>query len=555
MKKYFEQLKKKIDESTALDKVLIGSGKVLDVADRAADILVHMGPEMTAMGGVALASRVVSTMRDARLISAIEYFEKNDWVPLNLYGFESQAWRFAHAEDAATALPIPATYADEQAYIVDGLGVDIGFSMTGGSYGLKTNHSKLKAESCWVRSEADRKDALIAIGRGLWGNIGSSKGLLVKQGEGISVIPDDDEETLPSRRGDEVYAKLKRYLDKGVHRSVFMIGEAGVGKSHMLRYIAGMNGGLILRVKIADLDDISPTKMVKTVELLRPDVFIIDDFDRFVLGSRYNDSGDAGTRNAAKMLDPLQQINRLVKLFMVSANYSDGINSAVLRPGRFDELVEVHELDPELYAKMLPDAPAKLIKALKKECPPIAYVAELKKRVDVLGYEEAAKEMDDLIRRSGRILELNAKKTGGKVTKSRRKASSLVGKTKYKQAILMEERASRADKAALKAKEEALRAEEKAQEWRNKAAGKRDEADKDKAAAAKKKTEPKKPKKKAKAKAKAKAKPKVEAQAQVDGEPEREEMVNSATSRDTNCVGFSVAERSRPPGASRTGGG
>lgn len=516
MKKFFEKLKKRIDDSTTLDKVLINSGKVLDVADHAADILVHLGPQMNAAGAVALGSRVVSSMRDSRLISAVEYFEKQEWVPLSLFGFEAQAWRYIHSQDDVAVLPIPVTYKDEQAFIADGLGVDIGFSMSGGHQGLK-NHAKLKAESCWVRSEEQREKAMAVLGRGLWETVGTSKALLVKSGEGIAVIHDDEEETLPSRKGDEVFAKLKRYIDRGVHRSVFMIGEAGVGKSHMLRYIAQKAGGLCLRVKIADLSEISSTKMVKTVELLRPDCLIIDDFDRFVLGSRYVEDGGQAASRAAQMLDPLQQLNRLVKLFMVSANYSDNINEAVLRPGRFDELVEVHELDPELYERMLPGAPAKLIKALKKEAPPIAYIAELKKRVDVLGYEEAAEEMEELIKRSGRILELNKKKTSH-TTSRRRKRASLVGKTKFKQAILMEERAARADKAALRAKEDALKAEEKAKEWREKAEATRKKGDEEKAAAEKKRAA-KKAKPKAKAKKKKKAKPKKKKKVEAKEEP------------------------------------
>jgi hypothetical protein len=468
---------------------------------------------MSAMGAVALTSRVVSGLRDSRLISSNEYFEKNDWVQLPLYGFEAQAWRFALSHDGATALPVPSTYVDEQAFIVDGLGVELGFSISGGVQGQKLNHRRLKADSCWVRKDGDVKKAKEVVGRGLWEMIGTAKAILVKSGDGIGVMPDDDEETLPSRKGDEVYAKLKRYLDKGTHRSVFMIGEAGVGKSHMLRYIAQKNGGLILRVKIADLEEISPTKMIKTVELLRPDVLIIDDFDRFVMGSRYSD-GDGSGRNARKMLDPLQQINRMVKLFMVSANYSESINEAVLRPGRFDEVLPIHELDPEIYERLLPDAPAKLIKELKKQAPPVAYIAELKKRVDVLGYEEAAKEMEELVMRSGRILELN--KTAGKPKRRRRSPQSLVGKSKLKQAMLMEKRAAKADKAALRAKEDAFKAEQKAKEWREKAGAKRSEAEADKEAASSKG----KPAKSAKPKKKGNRKAKKKSSAKVAAEPE-----------------------------------
>jgi len=59
VKDYFNKFKKKVEDSTMIDRVLMSGGRVLDVADRAADILVHMGPEMTAMGAVALTSRVV----------------------------------------------------------------------------------------------------------------------------------------------------------------------------------------------------------------------------------------------------------------------------------------------------------------------------------------------------------------------------------------------------------------------------------------------------------------------------------------------------------------
>jgi len=79
-------------------------------------------------------------------------------------------------------------------------------------------------------------------------------------------MAESTEDVLPSETGRQIYeTKVKASLDVGDHRSVFLIGEAGVGKTQMMRYIADLHGGLRLRFKLADLAGLTGTDKSRMV--------------------------------------------------------------------------------------------------------------------------------------------------------------------------------------------------------------------------------------------------------------------------------------------------
>ena len=204
---------------------------------------------------------------------------------------------------------------------------------------------------------------------------------------------------MASAKGDELYERIKKFQTKGLRRSFFIIGEPGVGKSCLLRYIASLQGGFRLRFRMSKLDGFNPNKLIRIVEILRPNVLIVDDFDRYVMGhGHYREQKESPEGQA--MLDPLETFDKIVPLVLVSANYSDAITPAVLRPGRFAEMVTIDEIDPEVYDKMLPEAPESMIKQLKRLKVPIAYLEEIRQRCEALGYAETAKEIPKLIERA-----------------------------------------------------------------------------------------------------------------------------------------------------------
>jgi hypothetical protein len=67
------------------------------------------------------------------------------------------------------------------------------------------------------------------------------------------------------------------------------------------------------------------------LELLKPDVLVIDDFDRLGHG-------------AIRELDALERLRKQTRLFLVTTNNIAVLDCAVVRPGRFDELFCVGSL-------------------------------------------------------------------------------------------------------------------------------------------------------------------------------------------------------------------
>jgi hypothetical protein len=128
------------------------------------------------------------------------------------------------------------------------------------------------------------------------------------------------------------------------------------------------------------------------LEVLEPGAIILDDLDRVEAGGR--------------LLHFLELAARTCRLVLATANCPERMMGAALRPGRFDEIVRVEHLDPEVLASLLaPDLDLlDRFRAL-----PVAYVTEYVKRRRVLGRAQALAELDEVSSRARRIDEVSAR--------------------------------------------------------------------------------------------------------------------------------------------------
>ncbi len=469
------------------DRMLARAKQVLEIGSEAADVLVHLQHSPSAIGLAAVGMRVVNSVREHRGQNPEEYFA--DWKPLELGALASQALIALRTDAGVRCREVPSMHDGTPALLTQIDGFEIGWAISGT---LKRN-ANAQARKTWIPTDADPEPILQRIGQTLWTYISSPTGLIGvsptrADGEdgATTLLADDKEEILPSAKGRELHERIALFRSKGLHRSLFILGEPGVGKSCLLRYVASLHGGFRLRLRLSQLEGLDPKKLIGIVKLLRPDVLVIDDFDRYVMSNSYDSKEH--TPESTAMLDPLEVFNQLIPLVLVSANFSKSITKALLRPGRFSELITLDELDADLYAQLLPDAPEKIIAQLQRQKVPVAYIEELKKRVTALGYDAAVKEMISLVERSDHVLQLNARKI--KVRKKRSKAS-VVGKSPAQKAILYDNRSSALDRRAARLSTQARHHRERAESHRQKA-----EAERKKVAATKtkKKTTKKKPK-------------------------------------------------------------
>jgi len=247
-------------------------------------------------------------------------------------------------------------------------------------------------------------EAYAAIGRMLWENLGGHHALFgtkqnvkagVTSGKTHRVIGlyNDDElmgQIYGSKRAIEMTDRVKKFMTCGVNRSVLLLGPPGTGKTSMMKYCAAQLGKYSLRLNVNDLEHFSAEMITDVVDVLKPECLIIDDFDRLHSSA------------ANLMLTQLEQLNRTIKVLLVSVNNISEIDPAVIRPGRFDEIIEINDIDREVVEKLIDsDLPPKIRKELLKW--PVAYINEFAKRKNVLGLEQALHEVSELKQRIEKI--------------------------------------------------------------------------------------------------------------------------------------------------------
>ena len=410
------------------DRLLSRAKRALEIGSEAANVLVHLQHGPSAIGLAAVGMRVVNSVREHRSQTPDEYFAS--WKPLELGTLASQALAAMRSDPDVLCAQVPATHDEAPAVITTAGDMELGWAISG-----SLKNPDVRVRKCWIRHDGDVALVLQRLGQALWTNMGTSTGVIVTRGseedDDLRFIAEDDEEILPSATGREIHERINKFKERGHYRS-FRLGKLG---------------------------EVQPRSLTRIVQILRPDVLVIDDLDRYVMsGNAHGEEEEQQTPEANAMLDPLDVFDKIVQLVLVSANFSNAITKALLRPGRFAEMIHMDTLDDALYEQMLPGAPPKLIAALKREKVPIVYVEELAKRVDALGYEDAAEEMKELVERSDRILDLNKRRERAR----KRKVSPLVGKTPAQKAIMLDSEGSRMDLAAARSAKKAATLRQKA---------------------------------------------------------------------------------------------
>lgn len=189
-----------------------------------------------------------------------------------------------------------------------------------------------------------------------------------------------------SPRVDEFSQDIMDYLKAGIYRSILFYGPPGSGKSNLVRGISAKLGLKTIRVK--DLSDISADVIAEVIGLFNPDAIILEDVD------------SASVDDISDFLDKMEGFNKAQKLTFGTANRVNGLDDALLRPGRFDQVVEINNLEPEVIRKMV-EGDEQLFNLVKGY--PAAFTAELMKRVKTKGKEHALANIGDLKARLKKI--------------------------------------------------------------------------------------------------------------------------------------------------------
>ena len=242
-------------------------------------------------------------------------------------------------------------------------------------------------------AERDPGAIVSYVREALWASRGGSARLAPagRWGDRLEMLSAPAPQLTTSETAEAIWRRLSAFAAAGTTRTVLLYGPPGTGKSTIAaglarRVIDGW-GGRVLRIAVSDFHYLRPSHLQEALLFLAPDIVLVDDLDRFAANS--------------DLLDVLEQIHGKQRLLVATANNVEALDSAVMRPGRFDEHFLVDGVGRDLAAQILGDQIPLLSEAQLATIGswPAAYVAELAVRLRHLGGLQANSEVAELAHR------------------------------------------------------------------------------------------------------------------------------------------------------------
>ena len=141
---------------------------------------------------------------------------------------------------------------------------------------------------------------------------------------------------------DKFLGSEREYQDHGIpyKRNYLFYGPPGTGKTSMLTAMASrMDANIYLMNFTQNITDAGFTRLVSKIP--PGSIMVLEDVDALFTERVANDSGNKGLVSFSAILNTLDGIARSHKLITVmTSNYRDRLDTALIRPGRMDYVVE-----------------------------------------------------------------------------------------------------------------------------------------------------------------------------------------------------------------------
>lgn len=192
----------------------------------------------------------------------------------------------------------------------------------------------------------------------------------------FSIEPSD---FIRTEQADSYIKTILNYLEKGYHRSLLFVGPPGSGKSNLVRNI--INQLNLKAIRINGFSKLDTNDIFKFLQIVEPDAIILEDIDNVFISDQTD------------FLDKLDHFHQNQKLILATANDITHLNSAAIRPNRFDELIKIDSLE-ESAVLALVENDLEIFHIVKFW--PAAFIIELMTRIKIKGREQGLATIKDL---------------------------------------------------------------------------------------------------------------------------------------------------------------
>lgn len=169
-----------------------------------------------------------------------------------------------------------------------------------------------------------------------------------------------------------------RAVGKGI--SILLYGPPGTGKSSIVREVVEA-----LRrpsVRFNRLGSFSSHEIKELLDLVDSPIVIVEDIDHLEI----TESDD--------LLEKFQSLNQQNIVILGTANQIQELDPALIRPDRFDRLIEISHLDEESARSLLPQIDEEWFQSIKEF--PVALLQQLKERIEIEGLDSTKENWLDI---------------------------------------------------------------------------------------------------------------------------------------------------------------
>lgn len=208
-------------------------------------------------------------------------------------------------------------------------------------------------------------------------------------------------EYVQTQKVTELIKEIENFINYGYNRSYLFYGPPGSGKTNIINGL--MKEMDAKSLKFEDISSYDDDLIVDLIRFIRPKVVVFEDVDHM------------DQTSLDSLLASIEKISSNCNIILASANEISRLDNALVRPERFDRLISVDKLEPEVVLRFVNND--KEIFELVKNFPAV-YIKEFMKRVNVLGKQIAMDNSEDLFERIENLGYVNYSISKGKKIKS-----------------------------------------------------------------------------------------------------------------------------------------